>query len=264
MEKIPNQNELDTELIEQLQKLGEENKYQEYLDLLNKNLEKVEIKECNEELLYLPKHLSKEIFIKPFDPEKIIEVENKEEYRNKLFLRKTIVGWLNHAQTLLPTGYHLFIMDPLRTEKMVWKLYRKYFDKKKKENPELSDKEIDLWLRNLLAMPDDPVPPGHMTGGAVDVLLADNEGKEIPLEIDPKIISKENQKFTFCPDLPKEIKEKRKILYGALTKVGFHNYFREYWHYSYGDPYWAVRRKNKTAIYGIPNKELFENTNKTT
>lgn len=258
MEKIPNQDELDIELIEQLRNLGKKNKFQEYLDLLNKNLEKVKIEECNEQLLYLPRHLSRDIFIKPFDPEKVIEVENEKEYKNKLFLRKTIVEWLNDAQTLLPKGYHLLIMDPLRTEDMVWKLYKKYFEKRKKENPELSDKEIDLWLRNLLAMSDDPVPPGHMTGGAVDVILADDQGKPIPMKIDYKIIPKENQKFTFCPGLPEEIIEKRKILYDTLTKVGFHNYFREYWHYSYGDPYWAVRRKNKIAIYGIPKKRLLE------
>lgn len=258
MKRVSNQDELDMAFIEQLRKLGKENNFQEYLDLLNKNLEKVKIEECSEHLLYLPRHLSKDIFIKPFDSEKVIDVENEEEYKSKLFLRKTIVGRLNYAQSDLPKGYHLLIMDPLRTENMVWKLYKKYFDKRRKENPELSDKEIDLWLRNLLAMPDDSVPPGHMTGGAVDVILANNQGEPIPLEIDYNIIPKENQKFTFCPGLPEEIAERRKILYDALTQFGFHNYFREYWHYSYGDPYWAVRRKNKLAIYGVPKKELFE------
>lgn len=258
MEKIPNQDELDIELIEKLQNLGKENKFQEYLDLLNKNLEKVKIEECYEQLLYLPKHLSKDIFIKPFNSEKVIEVENEKEYRDKLFLRKTIVERLNDAQNILPKDYHLLIVDPLRTENMVWKLYKRYFEKAKKEKPELSDKKIDLWLRNFLAMPDDPVPPGHMTGGAVDIILANNEGQPIPMEIDYKIIPKEKQGFTFCQGLPKEIEENRKILHDTLTKIGFHNYFREYWHYSYGDPYWAVRRKNKTAIYGIPKKELFE------
>ncbi|MDP2909774.1 MAG: M15 family metallopeptidase [bacterium] len=258
MEKILNQNELDIELIKQLQELAKENKFQEYLYLLNKNLEKLKIEECNEPLLYLPKHLSKDIFIKPFNQEDDPEVENKKEYEKKLFLRKKVVDKINHAQDLLPKGYHLLIMDALRTEDMVWKLYKNYFQKKKKENPELSDKEIDLWLRNLLAMPDDPAPPGHMTGGAVDIALVDNEGKEIPLEIDYEIVSKEEQKFTFCPRLPQEIIKKRKILYDALTREGFHNYSREYWHYSYGDPYWAVRRKNKVAIYGIPRKDLFE------
>lgn len=259
MENFENKNdELDIELIKRLRKLGKENKYQEYLDLLNQNLEKVKIEECNEKLLYLPKHLSKDIFIKPYDPKKVREVRDENEYKSKLFLRKGIIEKLNYAQNQLPLDFHLMIMDPLRTEEMVWNLYKYYFEKKKKENPKMKDEEIDRWLRNLLAMPDDPVPPGHMTGGAVDVILVDNQREKTPMEVDYQIIPKEEQKFTFCPGLPEEIKKNRQILYDTLTNAGFHNYFREYWHYSYGDPYWAVRRKDKIAIYGIPQKELFE------
>ena len=245
--------ELDIKLINRLKKLGEENKYKEYLDLLNENLEKVEIRESGEKLLYLPKHLSEKIFLS-FSDSDYTKAQNKK----RLFLRKAVIDKLNWAQKLLPKGFHLLVNDAFRTEEMVLRLYKKYFKKGKEQNPKMSEKEIDIWLRNLLAMPDDPVPPGHMTGGAVDVVLADSKGKKISLIADYNIIPKEEQKFTFCPAMPNSIKKRRKILYDALKRVGFNNYFREYWHYSYGDPYWAVRRKNKTAIYGIPKKELFE------
>lgn len=250
---IENGNDLDIKLIEKLQKLGAENKHKEYLDLLNENLAKVEIKENREKLLYLPNYLSKDIFIKLVD----LKLE-KERNERRLFLREGVVKRLNEAQKTLPKGYHLGIGDALRTEEIVLGLYRYYFDKKKKEEPNFSDKEIDLWLRNLLAMPDDLVPPGHMTGGAIDVFLVNDEGEKIPLEIDTKIIPKEEQKFTFCPKLPEDIKEKRKILYDALINVGFYNYFREYWHYTFGEAYWAVRTKNKKAIYGIAKNDLLQ------
>lgn len=245
--------DLNIELIAKLQQLGKENKYQEYLDLLNENLVKVKIKESGEKLLYLPKYLSKDIFIKLGDFK--LEEEKNEQ---RLFLREGIVNKLNKAQRTLPKGYHLTIRDALRTEEMVLGLYHYYFDKKKKQEPNLSDKEIDLWLRNLLAMPDDPVPPGHMTGGCVDVFLSNDNAEEISLEVDSKIVPKEEQKFTFCPKLPKDIKEKRRILYDALTNAGLDNYFREYWHYNFGEAYWAVRRKNKLAIYGIAKSELLQ------
>ena len=246
------EDELDTELVGKLQKLGAENKYKEYLDLLNENLAKVEIEESNEELLYLPKYLSQDIFIKLVTDLKLEEDKNEQ----RLFLRKGVIERLNEAQKSLPQGYHLAIGDALRTEEIVLGLYRYYFDKKKKEEPGLSDEEIDLWLRNVLAMPDDPVPPGHMTGGAVDVSLADDKGEKIPLEVDKKVIPGDEQSFTFCPKLPADIKEKRKILYDALINVGFYNYSREYWHYFFGDAYWAVRRKTKKAIYGIARDDL--------
>jgi D-alanyl-D-alanine dipeptidase len=42
------------------------------------------------------------------------------------------------------------------------------------------------------------------------------------------------------------------ILYKALTRVGFSNFFKEYWHYSYGDGYWALKHMKKISFYGIP------------
>ncbi len=35
----------------------------------------------------------------------------------------------------------------------------------------------------------------------------------------------------------------------ALERVGLVNYFTEWWHWSYGDKYWAYCLKNNCAIY---------------
>jgi hypothetical protein len=45
-------------------------------------------------------------------------------------------------------------------------------------------------------------------------------------------------------------KHNRKIMSNALTKAGFVNYLGEYWHWSYGDRYWAYFTKKDKAIYG--------------
>jgi len=91
------------------------------------------------------------------------------------------------------------------------------------------DKEADLWVRNMLAMPDDLVPPGHMTGGAVDVILGDDHGDFIPTQIKgTNIVDLQKQNYTFFKDLPQDILNNRKILYNAMTKVGFNNFFKEY------------------------------------
>jgi len=246
--------EKDTKLLNKLQKLAEKGKYQEYLKVINKALKKVKIEECNEKMLFLPKHLNKDIFIKPVD----LKVPVKDEER--LFLREGIVKCLNKAQKLLPKAYHLLIRDAFRSEDLVWKIYNIYLKELKEQEPNLSDKEADIKVRNFVAMPDDPVPPGHMTGGAVDVVLADDKKEKINLNIDESeesIVTHAEQAITFYPKLPKRVLEKRKILYNAMTKAGFRNYFREYWHYSYGDPHWAVERKQKIAIYGIPSKKLY-------
>ena len=37
----------------------------------------------------------------------------------------------------------------------------------------------------------------------------------------------------------------------ALQAVGFVNYPTEYWHWSYGDRYWAYQKGQPAAIYGF-------------
>lgn len=247
--KFKTNNEWDIELIKKLENLGKQNKYKEYLNTIDEAFERVEIHDNGEKMLYLPKHLPKTMFLNP----------DKEASKLQLFyLREGIIERLKRAQKKLPNGYHLWLANTTRTEKIVLKLYNKYIKEVKKNEPRLSNEEADLKIRNILAMPDDKIPPGHMTGGALDVILADDNGKKIPMKVSYEKISREVQSFTFYDKLPKEIKKNRKILYDIMIKVGFQNYFREFWHYSYGDAYWAVRRKNKIAVYGIPPKKLWE------
>ena len=47
-----------------------------------------------------------------------------------------------------------------------------------------------------------------------------------------------------------EAQKNRKIMSEVLTKVGFVNYPTEYWHWSYGDRYWAYHKQQPFALYG--------------
>jgi D-alanyl-D-alanine dipeptidase len=42
----------------------------------------------------------------------------------------------------------------------------------------------------------------------------------------------------------------RQIMSEVLTQVGFANYPTEFWHWSYGDRYWAYQQGKDHAIYG--------------
>jgi len=42
----------------------------------------------------------------------------------------------------------------------------------------------------------------------------------------------------------------RRLLYSIMTSVGFTNYFAEWWHFDYGNQFWAFVSAEKTAIYG--------------
>ncbi|CAN5792512.1 hypothetical protein BH24ACT5_BH24ACT5_22750 [soil metagenome] len=54
---------------------------------------------------------------------------------------------------------------------------------------------------------------------------------------------------TACDDLTRFELRNRRLLVEAMGRVGFVNYGHEWWHYSYGDRYWAFTTGAETAIY---------------
>jgi D-alanyl-D-alanine dipeptidase len=240
--------DLDAPLIRERRELSDREDYAGYLAVLNRALEEVKTKDNHEPMIGLtPEALGPRLFIW------LVKLDVEANEIARLQLRQSVVQKLRAAADSLPPGHSLIIRDAFRTAGMVWDLYHLYMARLEQREPNLSKAECDVRIRNLLAMPDDPVPPGHMTGGAVDINLGDANGKRVDLEVNEKVRPRKLQAPTFCAGLPQELISRRKLLYDALTAQGFHNYSREYWHYSFGDAYWAVRRKEKTAIYGIPS-----------
>jgi D-alanyl-D-alanine dipeptidase len=47
-----------------------------------------------------------------------------------------------------------------------------------------------------------------------------------------------------------EARARRDILAAALTRAGLVNYPTEWWHWSYGDRYWALLTGAPAALYG--------------
>ena len=89
---------------------------------------------------------------------------------------------------------------------------------------------------------------GHQTGGAVDLGLCDNEGRELDMgtqyrEHTPKTVTK-------CKLLSEEQRSNRAILLKAMRRAGFVNYPAEWWHFCYGDKMWAAYSNRKIAVYG--------------
>lgn len=244
---IAQDNQIDIDLVNELILKDKKNDLKGYLEVLNFALEKVKTVDNMEPLQEISVLKDKGIFID------LVDLKMPEEdYKEREFLRLGVIERIVYAKSLLPEGYSLCVRDAFRSERLVWKMFGKYVNRFVEGGN--TKEEAELKVRNLLAMPDDPVPPGHMTGGAVDIILCSKDGDKISLEVDPDIISRDKQSYTNCPGLSDEIIRNREILLRAMELAGFNNYFREYWHFSYGDAYWAVRRKDKTAVYGIPGK----------
>jgi D-alanyl-D-alanine dipeptidase len=95
---------------------------------------------------------------------------------------------------------------------------------------------------------DRRTPPGHCTGGAVDVNLVDESGDvlDVSAPYDRFVASR-----TYTLGLAPEAQERRLILLSAMEGAGFSNCRDEWWHYSYGDAAWAVRVGAMECSYGL-------------
>uniref|UniRef100_UPI002B26C3BB M15 family metallopeptidase n=1 Tax=Nocardioides sp. TaxID=35761 RepID=UPI002B26C3BB len=81
----------------------------------------------------------------------------------------------------------------------------------------------------------------HTAGAAVDVVLTTPEGVvlDVGCPIDSTPEESAGRCYTDHPDVTGEALLLRRTLIGALTGAGLVNYPTEWWHWSYGDRYWA-------------------------
>ena len=96
---------------------------------------------------------------------------------------------------------------------------------------------------------------GHPTGGAIDVTLLKN-GIEIDMGTKFNDIPSEPENLTYLYSsyISNRCKENRKILIDCMQGVGLVNYPPEWWHWSFGDCYWAFLN-NCNALYSAVDED---------
>ncbi|MGW2567169.1 M15 family metallopeptidase [Streptomyces sp. NPDC001537] len=97
-----------------------------------------------------------------------------------------------------------------------------------------------------------PESAPYSAGAAVDLTLADADGRELDLGTEMNA-DPEHSDGACCTDAPNITDEARAhpaLLGGVLTAAGLVNYPTEWWHWSYGDRYWALVTGAPAALYG--------------
>ncbi len=94
----------------------------------------------------------------------------------------------------------------------------------------------------------------HVTGGAVDLTISYNG---IPLalgtdfdEFTPAAATDWYETHAVKGADAVLIRDLRRMFGNAMLKAGFAPYQQEWWHWSYGDRYWAYQQHQPHAIYG--------------
>ncbi len=183
-------------------------------------------------------------------PQILIDNRKKEDSDSFFKLRESVVEKLLEAQKYLPKGIRFLVIEGYRPLSLQNKYFQNYSEKLSKDHPDW-DKPKIYKEASIFVAPPDIIPP-HTTGGAVDLTLATDNGKELdmgtPMNISP--IRCNETCFTLAKNISKQAKANRQLLIKTISKAGFVNYPTEWWHWSYGDRYWAYFTKQPFAFYG--------------
>lgn len=164
------------------------------------------------------------------------------------FLHRTPAYMLVSAQENLPKGIKLLIKECHRPVSLQAKYWNDYSDKMKLQHQDWSEQQINSECSKFVAPPD--VAP-HSTGGAVDLTLTNEEGiwLDMGTGFNASLIETANATYTEANNISETARTNRQMLVQAMVSAGFVNYPTEWWHWSYGDKYWAFCKQQKYALF---------------
>ncbi|MFI7550470.1 M15 family metallopeptidase [Micromonospora sediminimaris] len=164
-------------------------------------------------------------------------------------LRQPVVDRLLTAQRALPDGLRLLIVEGYRPYQAQLDIFTGYQEELRRAHPDWSPERLYRETTKFVS-PVEVAP--HSTGGAVDLTLCTADGVELdmgtPVDATPE--ASDNACFTAASSIGAEARRHRQIMVAALRGAGLVNYPTEWWHWSYGDRYWALLTGAPHTRYG--------------
>jgi len=167
----------------------------------------------------------------------------------EVHLRRGVLDRLVAAQARLPRGLRLLFVEGYRPPALQRSYFDRYAAELRAKHPRWPADRIRTAAARYVSPPE--IAP-HTAGAAVDLTLADAAGRELdlgtPMNADPE--RSDGACYTDAANISAEARANRELLGGALGAVGLVNYPTEWWHWSYGDRYWALMTGAPAALYG--------------
>jgi zinc D-Ala-D-Ala dipeptidase len=164
-------------------------------------------------------------------------------------VRIGIADRLRVADRSLPHGLGLEVAEGLRTAAAQQAIIDAYTESLRRENPDVGRDEIAR-LSSRFVAPLAVAP--HVAGAAVDITIVDWHGE--PLDMGTPVDATPEQSDGACffdaGNISAEARGNRDLLAAAMRSAGLVNYPTEWWHWSYGDRYWAHVTGSPHAMYG--------------
>ncbi|MEU7380481.1 M15 family metallopeptidase [Streptomyces sp. NPDC042207] len=165
------------------------------------------------------------------------------------YVRKGVLERLIKAQAMLPQGLRLLFVEGYRPPSVQRQYFEEYAEQRRATHLDWSAEQIHSAASRYVSPPD--IAP-YSAGAAVDLTLADAGGQELDLgtrmNADPE--ESVGACYTHAANISEEARANRKLLGAVLTAAGLVNYPTEWWHWSFGDRYWALITGEAAALYG--------------
>lgn len=163
-------------------------------------------------------------------------------------LRQPVLERLRAAAAALPDDVRLVLVEGYRPPALQREYFEEYADELRTTRPGLTPDEVHRLASRYISPPE--VAP-HCAGAAVDVTLFGADGVELDLGTPVNATPEESDGriYTAHPDVVGEPRRLRDLLGKVLTDAGFVNYPTEWWHWSYGDRYWAQATGAPEALF---------------
>jgi D-alanyl-D-alanine dipeptidase len=163
-------------------------------------------------------------------------------------VRSGVLDRLKLVVAALPAHTALLVIEGRRSRAEQQRRFDAYADKLRQSG--VTD-PAELRVRTSAFVSPVEVAP-HCAGAAVDVTLVDDSGAE--LDMGGPVNGHRFGAEASCPmdaaGLSDAARRHRRLLAVAMGDAGFVNYPPEWWHWSYGDRYWALATGAESALYG--------------
>lgn len=166
-----------------------------------------------------------------------------------LSMRQGAYERLVRAAELLPSAWQIVLKAGFRPYDVQLMVLDTFIQESETRNPDWNDEQHLAYAQTFVADPRIVCPP-HVTGGAVDIdIKLRSTGQHVDMGCPPNTDSE--IAYLHSDLLTQEQYQNRLTLLGAMLEAGFAPNVNEWWHYQYGETYWAAFYGHESTQYDV-------------